>query len=107
MEALPVKLIGMNDKLMLEYIEYVADRLLVSLGANKAYYRNNPFPWMELISLQVFIVLSVVIYFHFLNFYDEHFFVLYGMFSHICIIFIYRANRISLRDELVNTKNQT
>lgn len=52
MEALPVSLIGMNAKLMSEYIEFVADRLLVALGIPKIYGTSNPFPWMELISLQ-------------------------------------------------------
>jgi len=51
-DALPVSLIGMNAKLMSEYIEFVADRLLVSLGQPKVYGSSNPFPWMELISLQ-------------------------------------------------------
>lgn len=51
-DALPVSLIGMNAELMTEYIEFVADRLLVSLGADKVYNTKNPFPWMELISLQ-------------------------------------------------------
>ena len=50
--ALSVDLIGMNSKLMSEYIEYVADRLLLSLGHTKLYRTNNPFDWMELISLQ-------------------------------------------------------
>jgi ribonucleoside-diphosphate reductase beta chain len=52
LEALPVSLIGMNAKLMSEYIEFVADRLLVTLGYSKAYGTANPFPWMDLISLQ-------------------------------------------------------
>ena len=52
MDALPVSLIGMNAKLMAEYIEFVADRLLVSLGCSKAYGTANPFPWMDMISLQ-------------------------------------------------------
>jgi ribonucleoside-diphosphate reductase beta chain len=52
MDALPVSLIGMNAKLMSEYIEFVADRLLVALGCSKAYGTANPFPWMDLISLQ-------------------------------------------------------
>jgi ribonucleoside-diphosphate reductase beta chain len=52
LEALPVSLIGMNAKLMSEYIEFVADRLLVALGYSKAYGTANPFPWMDLISLQ-------------------------------------------------------
>ncbi len=50
--ALPVDLIGMNAKLMQQYIEYVADRLLLSLGNEKVYKAENPFPWMDLISLQ-------------------------------------------------------
>lgn len=51
-DALPVSLIGMNANLMTEYIEFVADRLLVSLGNEKVYGTSNPFPWMDLISLQ-------------------------------------------------------
>lgn len=51
-EALPVDLIGMNSRLMAQYIEFVADRLLVALGNPKVYNANNPFDWMELISLQ-------------------------------------------------------
>ncbi|MCP4440319.1 MAG: ribonucleoside-diphosphate reductase [Aureispira sp.] len=51
-DALPVSLIGMNGGLMTEYIEFVADRLLVSLGNEKVYNTSNPFPWMDLISLQ-------------------------------------------------------
>ena len=50
--ALPVELIGMNAGLMRQYIEFVADRLLVSLGASKLYDVSNPFPWMEMISMQ-------------------------------------------------------
>lgn len=50
-EALPVDLIGMNSRLMTQYIEFVADRLLVSLGYEKLYKTSNPFEWMELISL--------------------------------------------------------
>ena len=50
-DALPVKLIGMNAELMCQYIEYVADRLLLSLGLNKVYNSENPFQWMELISI--------------------------------------------------------
>ena len=49
--AIPVDLIGMNSKFMAQYIEFVADRLLVALGCNKIYNSKNPFPWMELISL--------------------------------------------------------
>ena len=51
-DALPVSLIGMNADMMCEYIEFVADRLLNALGNDKVYGTANPFPWMELISLQ-------------------------------------------------------
>lgn len=51
-EALSVDLLGMNANLMSAYIEYVADRLLLSLGHDRVYGTNNPFEWMELISLQ-------------------------------------------------------
>lgn len=51
-DALSVDLIGMNQRLMSEYIEYVADRLLLSLGYEQMYGTENPFDWMELISLQ-------------------------------------------------------
>jgi ribonucleoside-diphosphate reductase subunit M2 len=51
-EALPVNLIGMNKDLMCEYIEFVADHLISSLGLSKYYNTPNPFDWMELISLQ-------------------------------------------------------
>jgi len=51
-DALPVDLIGMNSKLMSQYIEFVADRLLVALGYPKLYRATNPFDFMELISLQ-------------------------------------------------------
>ncbi|CAG8715244.1 12022_t:CDS:2 [Acaulospora morrowiae] len=51
-EALPVKLIGMNATLMKQYIEFVADRLLVALGYEKHYKSDNPFDFMDLISLQ-------------------------------------------------------
>jgi len=50
--ALPVELIGMNNRLMSQYIEFVADHLLSSLGMPKEYNTANPFEWMELISLQ-------------------------------------------------------
>jgi ribonucleoside-diphosphate reductase beta chain len=50
--ALPVSLIGMNSDLMKQYIEFVADRLLIALGATKLYNTSNPFPWMEMISMQ-------------------------------------------------------
>ncbi len=51
-EALPVDLIGMNSKLMSQYIEFCADRLLVALGCAKIYNSANPFDFMEMISLQ-------------------------------------------------------
>ena len=51
-EALPCSLIGMNAKLMRQYIEFVADRLLVQLGCEKVYRVTNPFDFMELISLE-------------------------------------------------------
>lgn len=51
-DALPVKLIGMNADLMTQYIEFVADRLLVELGNEKIYNVTNPFDFMEMISLQ-------------------------------------------------------
>ena len=49
---MPVSLIGMNAKLMSEYIEFVADRLLVALGLPKVYGTSNPFPWMELLNVE-------------------------------------------------------
>lgn len=51
-DALPCGLIGMNADLMCQYIEFVADRLLVSLGNDKVYKKTNPFDFMEMISLQ-------------------------------------------------------
>lgn len=51
-EALPCSLIGMNAARMAEYIQFVADRLLVSLGYEKLWGTANPFPWMERISLE-------------------------------------------------------
>ena len=51
-DALPVALIGMNARLMCQYIEFVADRLLVALGNPKYYNATNPFDFMENISLQ-------------------------------------------------------
>ena len=50
-EALPCKLIGMNQKLMQQYIEFVADRLIVQLGYPKLFNSSNPFDFMEMISL--------------------------------------------------------
>ena len=51
-DSLPVSLIGMNAKLMQQYIEFVADRLLTELGCDKIYNSSNPFDFMEMISLQ-------------------------------------------------------
>ncbi|MFD1144759.1 ribonucleoside-diphosphate reductase small subunit [Larkinella insperata] len=51
-DALPVSLIGMNADLMNQYIEFVADHLLVSLGLKKIYNSTNPFDFMDMISLQ-------------------------------------------------------
>jgi len=51
-ESLPCKLIGMNNDLMKQYIEYVADRLLLMFGLEKKYNSVNPFDWMEMISIQ-------------------------------------------------------
>ncbi|KAG8831597.1 Ribonucleotide-diphosphate reductase (RNR), small subunit [Serendipita sp. 400] len=51
-DALPVSLIGMNSVLMNQYIEFVADRLLVALGNEKVYNSPNPFDFMDMISLQ-------------------------------------------------------
>lgn len=52
LEALPVRLIGMNSDLMSQYLEFVTDRLLVSLGVPKVYNSNNPFDFMENIAIQ-------------------------------------------------------
>ena len=51
-DALPCRLIGMNSNLMSQYIEFVADRLLVQLGYDKVYNTNNPFNFMEMISIE-------------------------------------------------------
>jgi len=51
-DALPCSLIGMNAKLMSQYIEFVADRLAVQLGAPKIYGTTNPFDFMDLISIE-------------------------------------------------------
>jgi len=51
-DALSCSLVGMNADLMSEYIEYVADRLIVQLGGEKVWNTPNPFDWMESISLQ-------------------------------------------------------
>ena len=50
--ALPCNLIGMNSKLMKEYIQFVADRLLVQLGVSPIYDVSNPFDFMEMISIE-------------------------------------------------------
>ena len=51
-EAIPCKMIGMNAKLMTQYIQFVADRLCVQLGYEKIYNSSNPFDFMELISVE-------------------------------------------------------
>tara|TARA_B110000114_G_scaffold47272_1_gene50128 strand:- start:515 stop:1405 length:891 start_codon:yes stop_codon:yes gene_type:complete len=51
-EALPCRLISMNSKLMSQYIEFVADRLLVQLGYDKVYNATCPFDFMEQISVE-------------------------------------------------------
>ena len=51
-EALPVRLIGMNSDLMTQYLEFVTDRLLVELRCDKVYNVENPFDFMDMISLQ-------------------------------------------------------
>ena len=52
LEALPCRLIGMNNTLMSQYIEFVADRLLLQLGYSKMYGIKNPFEFMECISIE-------------------------------------------------------
>ena len=51
-DSLPCRLIGMNAKLMTQYVEFVADRLAVQMGYNKIYNSSNPFDFMELISVE-------------------------------------------------------
>ncbi len=51
-ESLPVSLIGMNSKLMTQYLEFVTDRLLLEYGCEKVYNTTNPFDFMEMISLE-------------------------------------------------------
>jgi ribonucleoside-diphosphate reductase subunit M2 len=51
-EALSCRLIGMNSQLMIQYVQFVADRLSLQLGYEKIYNVSNPFSWMEMISLQ-------------------------------------------------------
>ena len=50
-DALPIRLIGINSDSMNQYIEYVADRLIVDLGYKKFYNVSNPFPFMETIGM--------------------------------------------------------
>ena len=50
--ALPCRLVGMNGELMSQYIEFVADRLIVQLGYDKIYNSSNPFSFMEMISME-------------------------------------------------------
>jgi ribonucleoside-diphosphate reductase beta chain len=51
-EALQTGLIGINHEMMNQYVEFVADRLSTQLGYERIYNATNPFPWMELISMQ-------------------------------------------------------
>ena len=51
-ESLSCELIGMNKHLMSQYIEYIADRLLLMFQLEKIYHSENPFGWMEMISIQ-------------------------------------------------------
>jgi len=51
-ESFSCELLGMNNNLMSQYIEYVADRLLLMFGLDKVYQSENPFDWMELIAVQ-------------------------------------------------------
>jgi ribonucleotide reductase beta subunit family protein with ferritin-like domain len=51
-ESLPVSLLGMNSTEMIKYVHYVADHMLVAIGQPKKYNTENPFSWMEIISLQ-------------------------------------------------------
>lgn len=52
MEALPVRLIGMNADSMADYVKFIADGLMVDLGYSPIYNKMNPYNWMESISLQ-------------------------------------------------------
>ena len=51
-DSIPCRLIGMNSELMSQYIEFVADRLVLQLGYDKIYNSKNPFDFMEMISLE-------------------------------------------------------
>lgn len=50
-ESIPVELIGMNSKLMIQYVKFVADRLLMNVGCVKLYHVTNPFDFMEMLSM--------------------------------------------------------
>lgn len=50
-DSIPVKLLGMNNDTMNQYIEYVSDRLLIALGYTKYWNKENPFPFMETIGM--------------------------------------------------------
>ena len=52
LDAIPCRMIGMNSKLMSQYIEFVADRICLQLGYDKIYNASNPFDFMELISIE-------------------------------------------------------
>ena len=51
-ESIPVRLLGMSAELMCQYIQFVSDRLVLQLGYSKIFHKENPFEWMELISLR-------------------------------------------------------
>jgi ribonucleoside-diphosphate reductase subunit M2 len=51
-DALPVELLGMNSSMMCYYIKFCADRLLIAFRCRHHYKVENPFKWMEMISLQ-------------------------------------------------------
>ena len=51
-QSLPCRLIGMNSDMMIQYIKFVADRLLIQLGYSKLYNFKNPFAFMEMISIE-------------------------------------------------------
>ena len=52
-ESLPCNLIGMDNIAMTEYVKFIADHLLQMLGQKKHWNATNPFPWMDLISMEV------------------------------------------------------
>ena len=51
-DSIPCRMIGMNSELMTQYIKFVADRLCLQLGYDKLYGESNPFPFMEMISME-------------------------------------------------------